>query len=210
MIRRRWRGIVIAVCLAGAIAFGLLAVELVRWQRQIARGDALFPVTPERAQLWQVPGAPAWDPARSILGLDHALSYRQALKLFWSARPVSQYVASSVTPAQTAEAQTALQAVADADPDPRERATVLNILGVVQLDENSQPHDPAGFRNYVQGAIADFTSAVTLDGDPDAKLNLELALALLKEGLDQFFGHGPIGGRGGGTSAGVGLPGSGY
>jgi hypothetical protein len=208
VIRRHWRGVLAAVCLAGAALLALLALELVRWQHQVARDDSLFQLTPERSGLWRVSHAPPVDPSRWILGLDDDIAYRRALQLFWLGRPTLTYKPNQ--PADSVRAQVTLARLATGDPSPRRRANALTLLGYLVLAGPGTQDLKLRLAHLSEG-ISDFREAIALDPTQvDAKLNLELALRAQQDVLDQFVGHGATAGVGTRAGGGLGLVGSGY
>jgi hypothetical protein len=208
VISRHWRLAAAAVCLAGAAVLALLALELVRWQQQVARDDRLFQLTPERGGLWQVSGAPSFDPSRWILGLGDDVRYRRALQLFWLGRPALVYKPNQA--ADAVRAQVALARVATTDSDPTRRATALDLLGYLRLAGPGTQDIQLRLAHLRQGVV-NFRRAIALDpASTDAKLNLELALRAEQDVLDQFVGHGATAGVGTRNGGGLGLIGSGY
>jgi hypothetical protein len=208
VIRRHWRAVAALVCLAGAAVLGVLAAELVRWERQVSRDDRLFQLTPQRGGLWQVSHAPSFDPSRWILGLDDDMTYRRALQLFELGRPSLVYKANQA--ADSVRAQVALARVADADPTGRRRANALNLLGYLLLAGPGAQDVKLRLAHLTEG-VTDFREAIRVDQTAvDAKLNLELALRAQQDVLDEFVGHGATAGVGTRAGGGLGLVGSGY
>ena len=81
--------------------------------------------------------------------------------------------------------------------------------GVVALDPNVAPSDPAELANLIAAAVAAFRNAVEIDpSNVEAKHNLELALRIPE--FANLPGSDPSGTRDGGELAGSGSPGSGY
>ena len=81
---RRALPLVAAVVLLGlAAALALLASDVQAWQGALTQSDLHFRVQRSHIGLWRSPAILPGDPARSILGLDDSLSYRQALQLYW-------------------------------------------------------------------------------------------------------------------------------
>jgi len=208
MIRRHWQALLALACLTGAALLALLAVELVRWQHQVARDDRLFQLTPERGGLWQVAHTPAVDPSRWILGLDDDVRYRRALQLFWLGKPSLAYKPDLA--ADSVRAQVALARIADSDPSPARRAKALELLGYLLLAGPGTQDIKLRLAHLRQG-VENFRRALVLDPtSSDAKLNLELALRAQQDVLDQFIGHGATAGIGTRAGGGLGLIGSGY
>jgi len=199
------------VCVIAGVLVLLLGGEMLRWQRQMRRDDELFRATPGRADLWHVPGAPSWDPAKAVLGLDDDLRFREAVRLFKAARPgdINTYARPDL-PARRAAAEVALQRELESAGDRSRRAQAANLLGVMQVNVDPS-QDRIARANQLRLAITSFQQAVELDPEnADAALNLELAWrTALENPLDPLLG-GPGGFGDKGNASGAGEPGSGY
>jgi hypothetical protein len=189
------RGVLAAVgvvlLLAGSAALVALAADVLSWERQVERGDAVV-----------TSGAPlegaAWEPettlpaggSRALLAVEDDLAYRAAVRRFWLSEPREPILEfDDVTRRTGAERQVAR--VGEADPDPERRASLAVLRGALLLEEARS--SPAQRDVFVRRAVEQFTRAVTLDPDnEDALYDLELALRVLRSGGG--------GGQGGTTS----------
>src|SRR3954447_24352378 len=81
---RRALPLIVAVVLLGlATALALFAADVRAWQGAFTQSDLRFRSQRAHIGLWRSPAVLPTDPARSVLGIDDALSYRRAVQLFW-------------------------------------------------------------------------------------------------------------------------------
>lgn len=172
----------VAVLLLASFALVALAADLLRWERQLERGDAVI------AAGASLEGA-GWEPAdtllpagasRALLAVDDDLAYRSAVRRFWLSRPrepIREF--EDVTRRTGAERQVAR--VGEADDNPERRAGLSVLRGALLLEEAR--NSPVQRDVFVRRAVEEFTRAVTLDPDnEDALYDLELALRVLRSG----------------------------
>ncbi len=171
----------VVLLLAGSLALVALAADLLRWDRQLERGDAVV-----------ASGAPlepaAWVPettlpegaSRALLGVEDDLAYRGAVRRFWLSRPrgpIREF--QDVTRRTGAERQVAR--VGEADENPQRRASLAVLRGALLLEEAR--NSPVQRDVFLRRALEQFTRAVTLDADnEDALYDLELTLRVLRSG----------------------------
>ena len=188
-----------AVLLAAGIVAFVLASDVRAWRDSIARGDAVYLVSPADAS-WK-PDTKLGGVAGSMLATNDDLATRRALKRYRAAA-ATQLRLDNATQVQTARAaaQDALLAVHSS-----QSSTLLGILIFGRRASGST-------EDQVDGAIADFTDAVRRDPTNDAaKFDLELLLrATAASGTRPGAGVGGGFGRGGRRGAGGGTPGKGY
>jgi hypothetical protein len=207
-LRRTLPLLVGLVLLGVAVGLALFAANVRAWQGTLMRDDVHFRAQRSHVGFWASPSVLPGDPARSVLGLDDALSYRRALQLFW----LSTVGASTGGQADLAQlrvvAEQQLQTLSETAATREERSTAANLLGVMAVtasaaDSPTQKATVARAKRYFGLAVVE---------DPTnyaAKLNLELTLRLEKPGksrLDQDA----RGGFGYGGANGLGVVGGGY
>jgi hypothetical protein len=191
------------VVLALAVSFILvaLAADVLRWDRELEQGDAVF------AAGAPVQGA-AWEPettlpaalSRSWLGIGDDLAYRKAVRRFWLSRP-RQPLRDFTDVTRRSGAERELARVTERDPSPARRAHLAVLRGALLLEEAR--NSPVQREVFVRRAIGEFKRAATLDpGNEDALYDLELALRLLR-----LAGSAP--GEGGASRAPLPAPGAG-
>ena len=157
--------------------------------------------------LWRSPAILPGDPARSILGLDDSLSYRQALQLYWFSTVGSSTGGQADLAATRVDAESKLQDLLTTADTAQERSTAANLLGVMTVtapsNSSTQKEEIATARNY-------FVRAVRTDpSNYDAKLNLELLLRVAHPGKSEL-NQDAHGGFGFGGANGVGVVGGGF
>ncbi|HEU5245444.1 MAG TPA: hypothetical protein VFU33_13690 [Gaiellaceae bacterium] len=205
-LRRALPAVCAVVLLGLATVLVLFALDVRGWQRALTQGDVHFEAQRSHVGLWRSPAVVPGDPARSLLGLDDALSYRRALQLYWLQRGGASTGGQADLAATRVAAETLLQRLMTSAATRGERSNAANLLGVMTVNapENSatQKAEIATARRYFQQAvIADPTNY-------DAKINLELLLRVAHPGkntLDQdarggfgFGGANGVGAVGGG------------
>jgi hypothetical protein len=205
---RRALPLLAAVLLLGlAAAFALLASDIRAWQGTITQSDLRFRAQRSHIGLWRSPATLPGDPARALLGLDDALSYRRALQLYWFSTSGSSTGGQADLAATRVDAETKLQKLMTGGATPQERSTAANLLGVMTVtapaNSSTQKEEIATARGY-------FMRAVRIDSrNYDAKLNLELLLRVAHPGKSEL-NQDAHGGFGYGGANGVGVVGGGF
>jgi hypothetical protein len=205
---RRALPLLAAVLLLGlAAAFALLASDIRAWQGTITQSDLRFRAQRSHIGLWRTPATLPGDPARALLGLDDALSYRRALQLYWFSTVGSSTGGQADLAATRVDAETKLQKLMTGGATPQERSTAANLLGVMTVtapaNSSTQKEEIATARGY-------FMRAVRIDSrNYDAKLNLELLLRVAHPGKSEL-NQDAHGGFGYGGANGVGVVGGGF
>jgi hypothetical protein len=186
----------------------LLAVDARAWQRTLTRDDLRFRALHSHAGLWRSPSLLPGDPARLVLGLDDALSYRRALQLFWFSRVGTDPNTRQDVAQTRVDAQEQLERLATGAASGEERADAANLLGVMTVTTPSA--DSATQTQTLERAALYFQRAITEDpANYAAKLNLELVLRLRRPGKSKF-GKDARGGYGYGGAQGSGVVGGGF
>lgn len=201
----RTRLVAAAALAALGVAAALLAGDVRAWRDSLAGGDAVYAVTPARAD-W-TPSTRLGGAAATVLGVDGDLTLRRALRLYRASIAIPNRLDTAVkSQATRAEAEDALGVVARSA-DARRASQASTLLGVLAFDSSA-----AGNRStQATTALSDLTGAVRSNPrNVDAKFDLELVLRLqaahgARPGAGNSTGVGR-GRRGGGA----GLPGSGY
>ena len=203
------------VTAAALLALGLgallvvFAVDVLRWERSLAEQDARFVAVPGRAQFASPDAVLPFGLAERVLAARDDLAFRRQLERFVRVRPGVVVTEPERFGRLRSEAQLGLAALSRADPDPRRRSRVTNMLGVLALDPQFAPRDAAEVEYVVRRAVESFRVAVETDpAHADAKLNLEQALRIPPGAV--VPGERPSGARQSGELAGLGRPGSGY
>lgn len=204
---RRVLPLVAAVVLLGlAAVLALFAADVRAWQGALAQGDLRFRSQRSHIGLWRSPAVLPGDPARSVLGLDDALSYRRAAQLLWFSTVGTSTGGQADLAATRVDAQARLQTLMTSGATARERSNAANLLGVMTV---TAPANSPTQKAEIATAKAYFQRAVIEDPtNYNAKINLELLLRVARPGkskLDQDA----RGGFGFGGSNGVGVVGGG-
>jgi hypothetical protein len=196
----------VVAAFAVSLVLALLAVDVVRTDRALERGDARFGGVAGTSGMWEADTVLPAQASRRLLGVTDDIDYRGAVQRFRFVRPrepVQQF--SQLTLRAGADRQLA-RAAREAD-DPRRQAELLNLRGALALEEarlGSESTPP------IRRALTHFRRAAELDpSNHDAQFNLELALRLLSRAGTTSGGSGerastPASGAGSGSS------GSGY
>jgi hypothetical protein len=205
---RRALPLIVAVVLLGlATVFALFAADVRAWQGTLTQSDLRFRAQRSHPGLWRSPAVLPADPARSVLGLDDALSYRRALQLFWFSNVGSSTGGQADLAATRVTAETDLQTLMTSGATAEERSNAANLLGVMTV---TAPANSPTQKEEIKTAIGYFQQAVIANPrNYEAKLNLELLLRVArpsKSKLDQDA----RGGFGFGGSNGVGVKGGGF
>ncbi len=205
---RRALPLVAAVVLLGlAAVLALFASDVRAWQGALTQSDLHFRAQRSHIGLWSSPTVLPADPARSVLGIDDALSYRRALQLFWFSTVGSSTGCQADLAATRVAAQVQLQTLMTTAATAEERSTAANLLGVMTVtapaNSPTQKVEIATATRYFQLAVIEDQTSYA------AKLNLELLLRVARPGksrLDQDA----RGGFGFGGANGVGVVGGGF
>ena len=198
-----------ALCVALAALLALLALDVLRWDQSLRSQDVRFAALPAQSTFSQPSSRLPGGLAERLLRGDDDLAFRATLSRFARVRP---RIPTSYTDQRIqlrTETQLALERLGLTDDDRRRRARAANMSGVVALDPNVAPSDPAELANLIAAAVAAFRNAVEIDpSNVEAKHNLELALRIPE--FANLPGSDPSGTRDGGERAGSGSPGTGY
>ena len=179
MSRRRHRlGLPAAlVLLALAALLSLIAVDARAWQHRLTEDDLRFRAHHGHTGLWQSPALVPGDPARVVLGLDDALSYRQGLQLFWTTRAGSSTAGKPNLSTTRIVASQRLQDLADNAATAAERSTAANLLGVMLVTAPAAESPTQS--GTLERAMLYFRRAIAEDpANIAARINLELALRI--------------------------------
>jgi hypothetical protein len=195
-----------AACLLVAVVLLLLAVDAHAWRTRMTADDLRFRANPLEHNLWQPPQYVPFGAARSLLGIDDDLAYRDAVREFRAGRP-TELTFSPATTAHRAQAQIALTNAGRNDHDALRASDEENLLGVLGFALATQ--DTSQSRTFLNNSVTAFRAAI--DHDPqneDAMWNLEYALGQIKGSNPQEAGgRDRLGQRG---EAGLKDPGRGY
>lgn len=197
---------VLAVLVSAALS--VFALDVLRWDRQLAEQDVRFRAVPEQAT-YKEPSAllPFGLAERGLAGADD-LTFRRQLQAFVRVRPGAVIDAIEFEQLR-GEAQIELGRLSRVDPDRSRRSRAANMIGVLALDPQLAPTAQQDYTRVVQGAIDAFRYAVELDPtNAEAKRNLELALRI--PGTSTLPPNSPSGSGDVGKTAGLGETGTGY
>jgi hypothetical protein len=212
-VRRGSRALAIlggAAALAGAVVLALVAVDARAWSDTMRNDDALFRVSPGKAQWAPSQHAPYGLTAR-VLGVHDDVMLRRAIAEFQVARLLQSRTIFTEPNVQAAiaRAEVALVKVERDAPRDRDRSVAANLLGVLnfRLAFGSQTSAAVA----IQRSMLAFRRAILWDGaNEDAKANLELALRLIQATrITQRQQRGVLGSREG-RGEGAGRGGRGY
>jgi hypothetical protein len=204
---RRALPLIAAVVLLGlATVLALFAADVRAWQGALTQSDLNFRSQRSHVGLWRSPAVLPGDPARSLLGLDDALTYRRAAQLVWFSNIGTSTGGQADLAATRVEAQSLLQSLMTSGATARERSDAANLLGYLTV---TAPANSPTQKAEIATAKAYFQRAVIEDPtNYNAKINLELLLRVAHPGkskLDQDA----RGGFGFGGANGVGVVGGG-
>ena len=196
------------LALLAAAALLVFAVDVLRWDRDLAEQDLRFEAVPEEARYEEPDGILPLGAAGDALAGGDDLVFRAELQSF--ARLRQGGVVDAIRYEQLrGEVQLDLARLSRADPDARRRSRAANMIGVLALDAQLIPTVQQDFLLLVRGAIDNFRYAVQLDpSNAEAKRNLELALRI--PGTANLPPNAPSGSRDVGRTAGLGQTGGGY
>lgn len=207
-LRRAFPLVVAVVLVCLAVFLGLLAIDIRSWQNRMTRDDLRFQAHRSHLALWRTPTMLPGDPARALLGLDDALSYRRGLQLFWFSRVGVSTGGQPDFAAERVVAEEKLQTLLQTASTREERSNAANLLGV--MTATAPAADTSTELEGLDRARLLFTQAIREDPtNYAAKVNLELVLRIgapQKIRIDQDA----RGGFGSGGSSGVGAIGGGY
>lgn len=207
--RRRALSLLAALVLLGlATVLALIAVDARAWRQTLTQGDLRFRVHHAHAGLWHSPAMLPGDPARVILGLGDALSYRQGLQLFWFTRAGSNTGGQANLSAAWVAAGQRLQNLVDTAATPVERSTAANLLGVMAV---TAPAANSPTRNSMLARAALYFKRAIAENPANsaAKINLELVLRIRASGKSKL-NEDAAGGFGSGGFHGAGVTGGGF
>jgi hypothetical protein len=196
----------ITLLTAIAILAALLAADVRAWPAALDRGDAVYTISPGRAQ-W-TPSTRLGGLAETLVGTADDVAARKALQAYRGVATLQEQLndALGVQTRQVAAINSLGAPANSADSQMAGQARTL--LGILSFTESAE----GGGVSQTDTAIADFTDAIRVDpGDSAAKFDLELLLRLSAahghrhgSGLANGFGRtGQLGASGG-------VPGSGY
>ena len=193
-----------------AIAVSILATDLLDWRSRIDAGDTRFASGSLAAGMWEPRQLVPLGVAKSMLGVEDDLSYREAVRAFVLGRPREQPFGDTDLLGARGHARELLEPIVDGAGAPSRRGAAANMIGV--LGFANAAIDPDQSYSYLTESVRWFRRAIALDpGNDDAKYNLELALSRLKNVKPPPSQKPPKGSKGGaGSGAGTGEPGSGY
>lgn len=208
-ILKRSIPLVVAAILLGVATFlVLLALDVRGWQRSLAHDDARFLGRPSLTGLWKSPAALPGDPARWLLGLDDALTFRQALQGFYLNELGTLKSNGTDLSAARVGTQTQLEQLAQTGRTAAERSDAANLLGIMTITTTST--DTATLMEILSRSEEDFRHAIAENPSSwAAKANLEIVLRLARPGKSKF-GADARGGFGFGGSEGAGVTGGGF
>ncbi len=198
-----------AVALAVGIVVLMLAFDVGRWDRTMARDDTRFVAAPTLSGLWTIDELVPFHAARRVLGLDDDIVYRDTLRSFWLSRPEMNPFMQTNSDAIRSRALVSLASYIRESHNPVRRAQAANLLGVMGLGLATTDNQGQRLRFLLYASRA-FRGALTSDPkNEDAKFNLELSLRLLQR-LPTGTGGGSANGFGRSGGAALSKPGSGY
>jgi hypothetical protein len=197
------------VCFALAAVLTLLALDVARWRTAIEHGDVRYRVAPGERGLWESEETVPSHAARSLLGVEDDVAFREALRALGLAGIAAPDSSDPSLAVRRSEARAQVAAVAESDAEPSRRSRAMSLLGVLSFASAiAEPQDQGPL---LQDALARFRSALELDPDnAEAKANLEVGLQREEEAGESGGGQNPTPGGQGAQGAGAGQAGSGY
>ncbi len=132
---RAVRAAAAVVCLAAAVALALLAVDIDRWRSTIAPDDLRYRVAPGEQALWRPDQIVLFDAARTLLGVDDDVAFREAVRALRLSR-ISDPTASMSDPTlaiRRSDAQARLEAIVNGGGSAARRSRAAGLLGVLGL-----------------------------------------------------------------------------
>jgi hypothetical protein len=202
-------GLAVALTVVAMVSV-LLATDLLDWRGRIDAGDTRFASGSLASNLWQPRQLVPYGAARSLLGVQDDLDYREAVRAFVVGRPREQPYGDTELLGARGHARELLERIVDGRGDPKRRSAAANMIGVLGFANTAI--DPDQAYSYLTESVRWFRKAIALDpANDDAKYNLELALTRLENVKPPPGQKPPKGAKGGaGSGAGTGEPGSGY
>jgi hypothetical protein len=193
MRSRRWiRPAAFVAALLACAFLAVLGVDVLRWDRQLEQAELRFASATGDTEMWTADTYLPSDLSGSLLAVDDDVAVRRAVQSFRTSRPrrpVQQFTHVTLRSAADAE----LARAARTEPGLRQEARLMNLRGVLKLEEARGA--PAETSVLLRRAAASFRDAIRMDPSyEDAKFNLELTLRLLQQG------GAPSGGGGGGRT----------
>ena len=205
-LRRALPLVAAAVLLGLAAVLALFASDIRAWQGAVTNSDLRFRAQRSHIGLWRSPTVLPGDPARSLLGLGDAVSYRRAVQLFWLSTAGASTGGQADLAATRAAAESQLQRLMTTAATAQERSTAANLLGVMTVtapaSSPTQKAEIAFATHYFKQAVIDDPRNI------DAKLYLELLLRIVHPGKNRLD-QDARGGFGFGGANGVGVIGGG-
>jgi hypothetical protein len=200
--------LVAAVVLLGlATVLVLFAADVRAWQGTLTQGDLRFRAQRSHIGLWRSATTLPGDPARSVLGIGDALSYRRAVQLFWFSTAGSSTGGQADLAGTRVAAETDLERLMATAATGVERSMAANLLGVMTV---TAPENSATQKQEITSAVRYFQQAVIDDPTSyDAKINLELLLRVAHPTTNRLD-QDARGGFGFGGSNGIGVKGGGF
>jgi hypothetical protein len=197
------------VCFALAAGLTLLALDVSRWRTAVDHGDVRYRVAPGEPGLWETDETVPFHAARSLLGVEDDVAFREALRALSLAGIAAPDVSDPNLAVRRSEARALVAAVAETKGESRRRSRAMSLLGVLSFASAiAEPQDQGPL---LQDALARFRSALELDPDnAEAKANLEIGLQRAEEAGESGGGQNPTPGGQGAQGAGAGQAGSGY
>ena len=165
----------------------LLAVDVNRWHAQTAADDATFRAFPLAQHVWEQSTILPTATARTVLGADDDMAYRDGVRAFFLARPRARGALQvPELEAQRGQAQIELTQKFRSERDRRRKSHVGTLLGALALAV-SPNQDVEQRVTTLEAAVAYLQEAVRLDpANEDAKFNLESALRRLMSDPPSF------------------------
>jgi hypothetical protein len=208
MRSRRWiRPAAFVAALLACAFLAVLGVDVLRWDRQLEQAELRFASATGDTRMWTADTYLPADLSGSLLAVDDDVAVRRAVQSFRTSRPrrpVQQFTHVTLRSAADAE----LARAARTEPGLRQEARLMNLRGVLKLEEARGA--PAETSVLLRRAAASFRDAIRMDPSyEDAKFNLELTLRLLQR-LPTGTGGGSAQGFGRSGGAALAKPGSGY
>ena len=163
----------VVLMLGLALLLVALAADLLRWERELERGDASFASGASiRAAAWEPQTTLPSGVSRALLDVDDDIVYRSALRRFWPSgprEPIREF--ADVTRRTGAEREVARAGEVDTNRDRRAQLAIFR--GALLLEEAR--NSPVQREVFVRRAISEFRKAAALDPD-----NEEVLLHLLR------------------------------
>ena len=208
-MRRLARILGALACFALAAVFVLVALDVARWDPALEAGDVRYRAAPQEPDLWRPGQIVPFGAARSLLGVDDDVDFREALRTLRLAGIAEAQSSDPRLALRRNEARTQIAAIAERDADSWRRSRAMTLLGVISFA--SALSDAQDQDALQRDALARFRGAIALEPDNDeAKANLEVALRRDAEAGESGGGKDPTPGGQGARGAGAGEAGAGY